>query len=399
MPEVTSADTRNTTLLQLLGAVRGWLVDAFGAVGSEDARKFAMAAGSAVEQLAKSVLCSIHPTLIATDLHTQLNFLGLPELSPTRGKPLRTIGAKDAIEGCRSILPFVPANLDALRRLSEDRNAAAHLGVGEAGIDDGGLATLHGFVNACATFLRLDADELAPGFGDAIRAKCTPVDTLPLRIVCRICEAARHYRELAERFPEVCATHAYGDEPADTVCVVCPACGRQTRVGEAQQVVVEQRGGWRVDVKRVIIERLLCPRCKLLLNGDEELAAAGIPREIDTEWAEAPTEGGIGWTSSHTVGNMILTCADCGAAFVFTSRDQEFFAERNFTLPKRCRACAKARRQALRADFATVCDNCGRPTTVPFQPKLDETTGKPVKPIFCCDCFDERSAPVSEAVG
>jgi CxxC-x17-CxxC domain-containing protein len=368
-------------------------------VGYEDAGRFAMAAGSAVEQLAKSVLCSIHPTLIATDLHTQLNLLGVPELSPTRGKPLRTIGAKDAIEGCRNILPFIPANLDALRRLSEDRNAAAHLGISGAGIDDGALATLHGFVNACATFLRVDPDELAPGFGDALRAKCTPEDTLPLRIACRICEAARRYRELAERFPEVCASHADGDEPGDTVCVVRPACGRDTRVGSARQVVVEQRAGYRVDVKRVTIERLLCARCKLRLEGDEELAAAGIPRQIDTEWAGAPTGGEIGWSSSHSAGNLILTCATCGAAFVFTSREQDFFAERNFTLPKHCRACAKARRDTLRTDFATVCENCGRPTTVPFRPKLDEVTGKPVKPIFCRDCFDDRNAPLAEAAG
>lgn len=86
-----------------------------------------------------------------------------------------------------------------------------------------------------------------------------------------------------------------------------------------------------------------------------------------------------------------LTCQDCSTQFVFTERDQAFFAERNFTEPKRCRTCAKTRRQALRQDYETVCAACGAQTKVPFQPKLDPVTGQPMKPVYCRACFDARN--------
>lgn len=42
-----------------------------------------------------------------------------------------------------------------------------------------------------------------------------------------------------------------------------------------------------------------------------------------------------------------ITCVDCGAEFVFTVRDQEFYAEKGFTNePKRCKACRDAKKSA-----------------------------------------------------
>lgn len=86
-----------------------------------------------------------------------------------------------------------------------------------------------------------------------------------------------------------------------------------------------------------------------------------------------------------------LTCQDCGTQFNFTARDQEFFAERNFSEPKRCRTCAKSRRNTLRQETTVKCAACGTETTVPFQPKLDEA-GNPVKPVYCRACFDQQRA-------
>jgi DNA replicative helicase MCM subunit Mcm2 (Cdc46/Mcm family) len=34
-----------------------------------------------------------------------------------------------------------------------------------------------------------------------------------------------------------------------------------------------------------------------------------------------------------------LKCVDCGNEFEHTERDQEFYQERGFTPPKRCRSC------------------------------------------------------------
>ena len=42
-----------------------------------------------------------------------------------------------------------------------------------------------------------------------------------------------------------------------------------------------------------------------------------------------------------------ITCVDCGAEFLFTVRDQEFYAEKGFTNePKRCKACRDAKKPA-----------------------------------------------------
>ena len=86
-----------------------------------------------------------------------------------------------------------------------------------------------------------------------------------------------------------------------------------------------------------------------------------------------------------------LKCRDCGEDFVFTVRDQEFFAEKGFTnKPVRCKSCRIARkgerndsgggRRAPREMYDAVCAQCGAQTQVPFMPKND-------RPIYCSDCF------------
>jgi CxxC-x17-CxxC domain-containing protein len=113
-----------------------------------------------------------------------------------------------------------------------------------------------------------------------------------------------------------------------------------------------------------------------------------------------------------------LTCADCGQEFVFTASEQDFYAQRGFTEPRRCASCRASRKAARSASdgggagygsygagggysaggysgggggygsrdrgpremFTATCSNCGREAQVPFRP----TSGKPV---YCSDCF------------
>jgi CxxC-x17-CxxC domain-containing protein len=87
----------------------------------------------------------------------------------------------------------------------------------------------------------------------------------------------------------------------------------------------------------------------------------------------------------------IIKCRDCGEDFVFTARDQEFFAEKGFTnKPIRCKDCRNARKRdrydgggrrgEAREMHDAVCAQCGKPTQVPFIPKND-------RPVYCSDCF------------
>ena len=116
-----------------------------------------------------------------------------------------------------------------------------------------------------------------------------------------------------------------------------------------------------------------------------------------------------------------LTCADCNQSFTFTASEQDFFAERGFTEPRRCPSCRASRKAARGSDgggysdrssggyssgggysdrssggygggsrgpremFAATCSACGQETQVPFRP----TSGKPV---YCSSCFQQRRA-------
>src|SRR5688572_20457568 len=96
-----------------------------------------------------------------------------------------------------------------------------------------------------------------------------------------------------------------------------------------------------------------------------------------------------------------VTCCDCGATFVFTAGEQQFYEERGFNSPpRRCKECRKSRKAqggggggdrpsrgggggaggANRPSFATKCSSCGAETTVPFEPD-------PSRAIFCRPCF------------
>ena len=94
-----------------------------------------------------------------------------------------------------------------------------------------------------------------------------------------------------------------------------------------------------------------------------------------------------------------ITCAECGNAFPFTEREQEYYQERNLTQPKRCKECRDARRANFgggggrgagggggeRQRFEITCDQCGKTDTVPFKP----STGRPV---LCGECFSAGRA-------
>lgn len=107
--------------------------------------------------------------------------------------------------------------------------------------------------------------------------------------------------------------------------------------------------------------------------------------------------------------DQVITCSECGTDFVFREREQEFYAERGMTAPKRCKPCRDARKAqggggggrggssygggggygsdrgggggGERQRFTITCQQCGREDTVPFKP-----TGN--RPVLCRTCFN-----------
>jgi CxxC-x17-CxxC domain-containing protein len=97
-----------------------------------------------------------------------------------------------------------------------------------------------------------------------------------------------------------------------------------------------------------------------------------------------------------------LTCADCGAEFIFSADDQAYHQEKGFTNePRRCPSCRASRRAdrggggsygggggygGQREMFTVTCSQCGKEAQVPFQPRGD-------RPVYCSDCFrSQRSS-------
>ncbi len=86
-----------------------------------------------------------------------------------------------------------------------------------------------------------------------------------------------------------------------------------------------------------------------------------------------------------------LTCSDCGNSFTFSAEEQEQFQQRGYTNePKRCPECRQARKAerygnsygsgGRRQMFPAVCAECGKETSVPFEPSQG-------RPVYCSDCF------------
>ena len=105
-----------------------------------------------------------------------------------------------------------------------------------------------------------------------------------------------------------------------------------------------------------------------------------------------------------------ITCRDCGMDFVFTSGEQEFYAQKGFTNePTRCPSCRQQRKSSgggrggygerdsygggggggrgyssgPREMHTAICASCGKEAQVPFVPRGD-------KPVYCSDCFQQQ---------
>lgn len=92
--------------------------------------------------------------------------------------------------------------------------------------------------------------------------------------------------------------------------------------------------------------------------------------------------------------DKVLTCKDCGAEFVFSASEQEFYAEKGFTNePGRCPECRAARKaqrnnrggygQTERQMYPAICASCGKETMVPFKPSGD-------RPVYCRECYSQQ---------
>ena len=108
-----------------------------------------------------------------------------------------------------------------------------------------------------------------------------------------------------------------------------------------------------------------------------------------------------------TTTDKVLTCVDCNQEFAFTASEQQFYADRQFSEPRRCTSCRAIRKASRdgngggyggssdgasssrgydrgpREMFSATCASCGREAQVPFRPSG-------MKPVYCSDCFTSQ---------
>src|ERR687891_2919394 len=97
--------------------------------------------------------------------------------------------------------------------------------------------------------------------------------------------------------------------------------------------------------------------------------------------------------ASTSFTDKTLECADCGQQFTHSAQDQQFYAERQFSEPRRCPTCRAVRKAARgetggsysggggayaggygqREMFTATCDSCGGEGRVPFPPTRAKT--------------------------
>lgn len=98
--------------------------------------------------------------------------------------------------------------------------------------------------------------------------------------------------------------------------------------------------------------------------------------------------------------DSMLTCRDCEQSFVFTVREQEYYASHGFDNPPgRCPDCRTARKaqrgegtRGEREMFETTCTSCGKPAQVPFRPSGD-------RPVYCAECYPNHRGSTSRGRG
>ncbi len=82
-----------------------------------------------------------------------------------------------------------------------------------------------------------------------------------------------------------------------------------------------------------------------------------------------------------------IVCRECGAAFVWTAGEQEFFEKKGLTnIPSRCPICRKKRdvKHSFANEFDVVCKICGKKAKSPFKPENAED-------VICHECFMKES--------
>lgn len=267
---------------------------------ARDWTAFFVHAGTGLEQLAKAYLASIDPSLVADgrSFDSLLHACGKGVHARTPREAMRTIGAADALTRCGQILPAIANMREEVDVLVQSRNGAIHIGEASGRRAERSLIA----------FLRASRQLLGEGgwdesaywgkFKDFVDTRLSEsANAARIRVASLVAKAQVEFDQRFARIDEemrkamlatIIATYVPSSD--EDQMLDCPACGTEVMASGSLEV------DWQPEFERDEFEdpvisdvypevsffpgHLDCRACGLVLDGQEELVAAGVPDSI-----------------------------------------------------------------------------------------------------------------------
>jgi hypothetical protein len=256
----------------------------------------ALHAATALEQLAKAYLASIHGALVAAaDFDSLLHACGESRHAKKPQALMRTITVRDAIDRAGQLIGPLANLKGSLGGLIDVRNGVVHAAYLD--VDDVGVM-LRPFLRACdhlLTAMDVDRDDFFGEFVGVADAQIKEsTEDAERRVAEALASARLAFKERWLSLDEPARTSALASVEAtyspikyEEDIVTCPACREPALVGGTYEV--DWEADWDVEGSRgpayiagvyPVVKfspgYLGCRVCGLELDGEEELAAAGI---------------------------------------------------------------------------------------------------------------------------
>jgi hypothetical protein len=264
--------------------------EALAALSSGDEVGFALYAATSLEHLLKSFLAGKHPALIVDgkNLDSLLHACGQAAVANTPRDKVKTISAGESLERVTRFIPLVASQTTRLQELFGIRNGAVHLA------DKGSIAPyVLPFLKASEEVRQALLLDRETYWGEYVTLADQTIQehvaAAELKVAAALAAAkalfAERFEGLEERARALAVTALetntlYGDEEQH---VDCPACGATALAEGTVEVEWEYEQVGEEDfvphfTATFIADRLRCNVCRLRLDDDDELRAAGVAR-------------------------------------------------------------------------------------------------------------------------
>jgi hypothetical protein len=288
---------------ELLASAKRFASSALQGFLDGDVAIFLLHAGTALEQLTKSYLAEIDPSLIAgTDFDSLLHVRGLSKHATRSRLRMKTISLREALDRAGQLVPTIPPLASDLGLLVDVRNGVAHMGRAEPGTVE---VVFVPFLKACEELLaNMNVEQVRSNFwGDYTPMVETRLSDSAQEAEVRASEAitaarlvfegrfrgmGQDFRDSAVRFLE--QQYVLTDYEEDLV--KCPSCGYLALASGTSDVTWDADWDYEDGVStlvgatptvRLVPYRLDCRICGLELDGADELAAADIEQSWELE--------------------------------------------------------------------------------------------------------------------